>query len=87
MKDEDDVGCVSRLTTHIIYTYTDFKEKLDMWDTSGMIENPHKLLSMHAGANVFPGAISEQTEGVQVSGWDYNNSPQGLLHVSQILCF
>lgn len=46
-----------------------------------MIENPYKLLGLRAGANVFPGAISEQTGDVQVSGWGYNNNPQGLLHV------
>lgn len=47
-----------------------------------MIENPYKLLGLHAGANIFPGAISEQTKDVQVSGWGYNNNPQGILHVS-----
>lgn len=46
-----------------------------------MIENPFKLLGLHVGANVFPGAKPEQTEDVQVSGWGYNNNPQGPLHV------
>lgn len=69
------------LSTPLEYAYTDLKKKLELWDRTYVIENPYKLSDLHAGANVSSGAISEQTEDVQVSGWGYNNNPQGLLHV------
>lgn len=68
-------------STHLVYTYMDLKKMLELWDRTYVIENPYKLLGSHAGANVFPGAVSEQTEDVQVSGWGYNNNPQGILRV------